>query len=145
MHVPRSGASFYNVQCICSEILLLVIAKITYYQSANLCSAFRYAFFLIYNAFVLLKYPCLLFDYLFFHSATPIFLGATPNLKNRCGAKKNRCGARKFFARSARGATPIQNPVHASGIMIYKGHSTPKVKLCISLKTSYHSNMFHVS
>ena len=45
LHVPRSGASFYNVQCICSEIVLLVIAKITYYQSANLCSAFRYAFF----------------------------------------------------------------------------------------------------
>ena len=70
--------------------------------------------FLIYNAFVFIKYPCLPIDYLFFHSATPIFLGATPNLKNRCGAKKNRCGARKFFARSARGATPIQNPVHAS-------------------------------
>ena len=64
---------------------------------------------------MLLKYPCLPIDYLFFHSATPIFLGDTPNLKNRCGAKKNRCGARKFFARSARGATRIQNPVHASG------------------------------
>ena len=58
-------------------------------------------FFLMYNAFVLLKYPCLPIDYLFFHSATPIFLGATPNLKSGCSAKKNRCGARKCFVRSA--------------------------------------------
>ena len=56
INVPCSGVSFYNVQCICVTKMPLYLPRLPITKAPHMCSAFRYPY-LIYNTFVLLKYP----------------------------------------------------------------------------------------
>ena len=90
----RSITPPQDVPCIYATKIPIELLRLCITKAPHLCSAFRHALFLIYNAFVLPKYPSFAKITYFFVAPHLIIIAPHLNLKKRCGA-------RKIFARSA--------------------------------------------
>ena len=118
LHVPRSGVSFYNVQCVakipsnCQDYLLpkrptrVPCSGMPFFNVQCICVT---------------KIPLFAKITYFFIAPHLIIIAPHLNLKKRCGAKKNGCGAKLF------NATPILNPVHALAISLLVPISPPLI------------------
>ena len=90
----RSITPPQDVPCIYATKIPIELLRLCITKAPHLCSAFRHALFLIYNAFVLPKHPSFAKITYFFVAPHLIIIAPHLNLKKRCGA-------RKIFARSA--------------------------------------------
>ena len=107
LHVPRSGASFYNVQCICSEIVLLVMPRLPITKAA-ICVPRSDMLFLNVQCICVTKIPLFANWLLTFFIAPHLFFLA-PHLIWKIGVAPRKIGvAPENFSRAPRAAPHLK-------------------------------------